>query len=343
MDIELFLQMKDEEKIRVKPYQFPISGFPSNFSSLSKFPDVIVDESGNEYFGYYFYSLSSKYDTKKLDDYNSIVLPEDRHKTYIDGTAVRVDGQYLHFFDVSRRGIRSYKLMGNGQFYGSKHNGLNIILVSKNQLKNLDKFKFLGFSSDEEIKAVRKSVKDILKDDTDNKSLLVNPNWEKDKQEEVAQTQQLVDDIIAGTDNWRPRWMEFVGDKVESERVTTSFLKDEGNWEVTNGNIAGNQIDIRCGDKVIVEVENQDSKSSKDHLEKINLWYDEIIQKNNDDIEWIVWLAKSHSFEKRLRSLLEGKKCTNSVFKGFILLNWKDLYCADEDDTNPRYIKVTTR
>ena len=84
-------------------------------------------------------------------------------------------------------------------------------------------------------------------------------------------------------------------------------------------------------------------KSSKDHLEKINLWYDEIIQKNNDDIEWIVWLAKSHSFEKRLRSLLEGKKCTNSVFKGFILLNWKDLYCADEDDTNPRYIKVTTR
>lgn len=340
MDFELEIKLKDEQGIIIEPFQFPVQGYPSNFNGLKKLPDITVDGSKNEYSVYYFYTLSPKHDMKKLDDYNSVVPKDNRHVTFIDGTKIRSDQQFIHIYDYTKRGIRSYKLMKNDHFYGNKHNGMNIILVSKKQLKNLDKFKFLGFDSDEEIKSIRKILKGILKTDSDGKMEYVNPNWEKEKQEEVAQTQQLVDDIIAGTDKWRHRWIEKVGDRVEAERITTEFVKDSSNWEVTSGNIEGNQIDIMFGSKVIVEVENQDSKSSKDHLEKINLWYDEIIQTANKDYEWIVWLAKSHSFEKRLKKLLKNKPCTNDTFKGFILLNWKDLYCQDEDDVNTKYVKV---
>ena len=40
----------------------------------------------------------------------------------------------------------------NPVFYGSKHNNMNIILVAKNKLKNLDRVKHLGFASNIEIK-----------------------------------------------------------------------------------------------------------------------------------------------------------------------------------------------
>ena len=139
-------------------------------------------------------------------------------------------------------------------------------------------------------------------------------------------------------DKYRSRYIEIVADEVESVRITTKMIKDEGNWVITKGNRYGNQIDIDQNDlKVIWELENEESTASKDHLEKINLWYDEIIQEHQDDIEWIVWVAKSHGFEKRLRDLLKNKPCTNPSFKGFKLIRWKDFRC-DEDEMNVRTI-----
>ena len=45
-------------------------------------------------------------------------------------------------------------------------------------------------------------------------------------------------------------------------------------------------------------------------------------------------------FQKRLKELLETKPCTNDKFKGFILLNWKDLTTKDEDRIKCKYVEV---
>ncbi len=365
-DNELFLKAKDEPMVEqairtfygqmdlnvsvklpsysdykeIHPMRFPIAttGYPSMISSLPKFDDITVKSSGNEYHGYFFFTLSEKHQPDEYEDYTAQVPKELQYACYYNGTEVRKDAQNILIFDDNKRFVTSYRFMANNTFYGIKHNNMNIILVAKNKLKNLDRVKHLGFASKSEIKDIREVVQEILRADADGDGLLINPNSEKDKQAEVAQTQMLVENIVDGTGNYRARWMEYVTDQCDV-KITTAMVKDMGNYIVTTNNVENNQIDVTFP-HILVEVENMDSASSKDHLEKINLWYDEIIQQANHPTEWIVWLCKSHNFQKRLKELLKSKPCTNDNFKGFILLNWKDLTTPDEDRVKCKYVKV---
>jgi hypothetical protein len=339
MDFKLRFKFNDEPSELVKPMKFPVEGWPTQFTELNEFPKIVVDNSGNEYDAYYFFTLSEKHQRQMLEDYESYVSEDRRWKILQDGVRQRNDGQYIVVFDNNRRGVGSFRFNGNNTFYGNFHNNMNIVLVARDKIKNLDRYKFLGFADNYEVDCLRDKVKSILnKDVSSGTKEYVNPNWEADKQDEISQTRLLVNNIIDNIDKYRSRFIEFIADKVESVRINTQMIKDESNWVVTNGNRYGNQIDIDSNDmKLLWEIENEDSASSKDHLEKINLWYDEIIQQNNDDIEWIIWVAKSHSFEKRLKNLLKNKPCTNSSFKGFILVRWKD-FRVDESVVNIKYV-----
>ncbi len=341
MDIDILIGFDSDNYSQIKPIRFPLekSGYPSLFKELDKFGDIKVESSKNEYYAHIFYTFSEKHQSKQLDKYKTNVLPFERVVPYINGNKARNDGQYIWIYNEHRRLIGIYRLNENGQFYGNdRYNHLNIILVAKTNIKNLDRLKFLGFSSDKEIREIRESIKNILEIDKNSVDKFVNPTWDMGKVDELTQTEELVSNIITGYEKYRQRAVEYIFDKLTNKPIT-SEIKNTSNWAITNNVKIGNQIDIECF-KLLWEIENKDSISSKNHLEKLNLWYDEIIQSANLDYEWIVWVAKSHTFEKRLRELLEHKPCTNPNFKGFILINWKDFYREIEDDIKVKYIEV---
>jgi hypothetical protein len=341
MDFRLNFKINNEEAIRIKTPKFPIDGYPSLLKDLPIFPSIKAKTSGNTYDAYFFFTLSPKHQRVEVENYDSYVLPENQWEVLDSkGNSQRSDGQYIIVFDENKRYVTNFRFKANNQFFGSHHNNMNIILLAKNKIKNLDRVKFLGFADDTEMKELQTEVQQILNDDMDNNRKYLNPNWAADKQEEISQTKKLVQNIIDDVDNYRSRYIEFIADDIESVRITTKMIKDDGNWIITNGNRHGNQIDIDQTDfKTIWEIENEEATSSKDHLEKINLWYDEIIQQKQDDVEWIIWVAKSHSFEKRLRNLVINKPCINPNFKGFKLIRWSDFRCK-EDETNVRTIRV---
>lgn len=340
MDIHISIGFNSDNYSEIKPIRFPLetAGYPSLFKQLSKFEDIKVNHSKNEYYGHIFYTFSEKHQDKELDKYNKNVLPFERVVPYINGNKVRSDGQYIWIYNEHRRLIGVYRLNENGIFYGNKHNHLNIVLVAKTKIKNLDRLKFLGFSSDTEIREIRETIKSILDSDNNADEKFVNPTWDMGKVEELTQTQELVSNIIDGHNKYRERAFEYIFDKL-TDKPITSDVKNSSNWNVTNNVKVGNQIDIECF-KILWEIENKDSVSSKDHLEKLNLWYDEIIQMSNLNYEYIVWIAKSHSFEKRLTTLMKEKPCTNPNFKGFILMDWKDFYRENEKEIKVKYVDV---
>ena len=225
-------------------------------------------------------------------------------------------------------------------------------MVARQKLKNLDRFKFLGFSNPEEIKSIRTSVIDILKEDMDDKQVYKNPNADKDKREEVSQVQDLFKDITDGRGKYRERWRELVTDNIEDISVKAAAIKNPANYNAEGTAQMGTSTDVNQIDavfypdgstpSVILEAENKDKISSKDHLEKVNLWYDEIIQTANQPVEWIVWLAKRHTFENRLKKLLVSKPTTNKHFKGFILMPWKDFWRDESEDFKTRVITVNS-
>ena len=348
--LNLYLAFGDAEYNEVKPMRYPVDGYPHSIKHLSKFDDIIVDSSGNKYKAHYMYNLSETHQPDEIDSYESVVTKTERfiNMDNNSGNAIRRDGQVITIFDNNMRAIGCYMLKGNGQFYGGSHNGLNVFLVSERKLKNLDRFKFLGFSNKEEIKSIRTSIKKILSDDLDNTQQYKNPLADKDKRDEVAQTVDLFDKICQSEGSYLDRWMENVTDNIEDVKVKVSAVKDTSNYNVTTGQMGNstdsNQIDcIFYPDgktpSVIVEVENRDTVSTKSHLEKVNLWYDEVIQQGDEDVEWIVWIAKRHTFERRLQSLLDDKSCKNKHFKGFILMNWKDFYRKD-GKSQVKYVRV---
>jgi len=341
MDINISIGFDSDNYSQIKPIRFPLetAGYPSSFKQLNKFEDIKVTASKNEYYGYIFYTFSEKHQDKELDRYKANVLPFERVVPYINGNKSRNDGQYIWIYNEHRRLIGIYRLNENGQFYGNdKYNHLNIVLVAKTNIKNLDRLKFLGFSSDKEIREIRENIKSVLELDLNGDSNFLSPTWDVGQVEELTQTQELVSNIIEGHNKYRERAFEYIFDKLTNKPITAD-VKNTSNWNITNNVKIGNQIDIECF-KILWEIENKDSVSSKDHLEKINLWYDEIIQMSNLDYEWIVWVAKSHSFEKRLTALMKEKPCKNSNFKGFILMEWKDFYRENEKDIKVKYIEV---
>jgi len=342
MDINISIGFDSDNYTQIKPIRFPLetAGYPSLFKQLDKFEDIKVTASKNEYYGYIFYTFSEKHQGKELDRYKTNVLPFERIVPYINGNKARNDGQYIWIYNEHKRLIGIYRLNENGQFYGNdKYNHLNIVLVAKTKIKNLDRLKFLGFSSDKEIREIRENIKSILDLDDNGDSNFISPTYDMGHVEELTQTQELVSNIIEGHNKYRERAFEYIFDKLTHKPIT-SDVKNTSNWNVTNNVKIGNQIDIECF-KILWEIENKDSVSSKDHLEKLNLWYDEIIQMANLDYEWIVWIAKSHSFEKRLTTLMKKKPCTNPNFKGFILMDWKDFYRENEKEIKVKYVEVT--
>jgi hypothetical protein len=222
--------------------------------------------------------------------------------------------------------------------------------VARQKLKNLDRFKFLGFSNPEEIKSIRTSIIDILKEDMDDKQDYKNPHADKDKREEVSQVQDLFRDITNDKASYLTRWNILVTDHIEDTRVKTAAVKNPANYNAEGTAQMGTSTDTSQIDaifypdgktpSVILEAENKDKISSKDHLEKVNLWYDEIIQNANQPVEWIAWLAKRHTFENRLKKLLECKPTTNPHFKGFILIPWKDFWRDDSEVLKTRIVRA---
>ena len=352
--LKLNLSFSDSDYGTVKPMRYPVSNeaYPNSIKHLKEFPTIVVDESGNVYDAYWMYNLSDKYDTDEVSDYHNTVSKQERFVNMNGDTGkdIRSDQQVITIFDYNMRSIGSYTLKGNHTFYGSSHNGLNVFLVARQKLKNLDRFKFLGFSNPEEIKSIRTSVIDILKEDMDNKQVYKNPNADKDKREEVSQVQDLFRDITNDKASYLTRWNILVTDNIEETRVKTAAVKNIANYNADGNAHMGTSTDTNQIDAVfypdgktpsiILEAENKDKISSKDHLEKVNLWYDEIIQNANEPVEWIVWLAKRHTFENRLTKLLECKPTTNPHFKGFILMPWKDFWRDDSEVLKTRIVKA---
>lgn len=347
--LNMHLAFGDGEYSEVKPMRYPVDGYPHSIKHLNEFKDIVVDSSGNEYRAYYMYNLSETHQPDEIESYDSVVNNPEQfiNMDNNNGNPIRRDGQVITIFDNNMRAIGCYMLKGNGQFYGGSHNGLNIFLVSKRKLKNLDRFKFLGFANKEELKSIRTSIKNTLSEDLDNEQLYKNPLADKDKRDEVAQTEDLFDKICQCEGSYLDRWMENVTDNIEDVKVKHSAVKDASNYTVSLGQM-GNGTDVSQIDSifypdgktpsVIVEVENRDTVSTKSHLEKINIWYDEIIQMGTEPVEWIVWIAKRHTFERRLKALLDSKPCNNKHFKGFILMNWKDFYRKD-GKSQVKYVK----
>jgi len=352
--LKLHLSFNDSDYGVVKPMRYPVAkeAYPNSIHLLSEFPSITVDTSGNEYDAYYMYNLSPKHQGAEVDNYTSTVTKAEQfiNMNNSTGTPIRVDQQVITIFGDDVRSIGSYTLKGNGQFFGDAHNGLNIFLVARQKLKNLDRFKFLGFSNKEEIKSIRTSITEVLKLDMDNNQIYKNPNADKDKRDEVSQVQELFKDICNGRDHYLSRWRELVTDRIEDTRVKTAAVKNPANYNAEGTAQMGTSTDTSQIDAVfypdgstpsiIVEAENKDKISSKDHLEKINLWYDEIIQDHNKPVEWIVWITKRHTFENRLKKLLKGKPTTNPHFKGFILMPWKDFWRDDSEVLKTRIVKV---
>ena len=354
--LKLYLSFNNSNYGIVKPMRYPVieEGYPSSIKHLNEFPTIVVDDSGNVYDAYWMYNLSEKYDTDKMEDYKNTVNKQERfvNMNGHSGKEIRTDQQVINILDNNMRSIGSYTLKGNQTFYGSSHNGLNIFMVARQKLKNLDRFKFLGFSNPEEIKSIRTSVIDILKEDMDDKQVYKNPNADKDKREEVSQVQDLFKDITDGRGKYRERWRELVTDNIEDISVKAAAIKNPANYNAEGTAQMGTSTDVNQIDavfypdgstpSVILEAENKDKISSKDHLEKVNLWYDEIIQTANQPVEWIVWLAKRHTFENRLKKLLVSKPTTNKHFKGFILMPWKDFWRDESEDFKTRVITVNS-
>jgi len=338
----------------VRPMRYPVAdeAYPSSIKHLKEFPTIVVDDSGNVYDAYYMYNLSPKHESDKVDNYHNTVNKQERFINMNSNTGkdIRIDQQVITIFDNNMRSIGSYTLKGNQQFYGDAHNGLNIFLVARQKLRNLDRFKFLGFSNKEEIKSIRNSIIGILKEDMDNNQVYKNPNADKDKREEVSQVQELFRDICNNRDNYLSRWQELVTDNIEDIRVKTAAVKNPANYNAEGTAQMGTSTDVNQIDAVfypdgstpsiILEAENKDKISSKDHLEKVNLWYDEIIQKGNQPVEWIVWLTKRHTFENRLKKLMSSKPTTNKHFKGFILMPWKDFWRDNPKNLKTKIVKV---
>ena len=348
--LNMYLAFGDGEYNEVKPMRYPVDGYPHSIRHLNKFDDIVVDSSGNEYKAYYMYNLSETHQPDEIESYESVVNKSERfiNMDNNSGNPIRRDGQVITVLDNNMRAIGCYMLKGNGQFYGGSHNGMNIFLVSKRKLKNLDRFKFLGFANKEEIKSIRTSIKNILSEDLDNQQVYKNPLADKDKRDEVAQTEDLFDKICQSEGSYLDRWMEHVTDYIEDVKVKASSVKDTSNYNISLGQMGNgtdsNQIDsIFYPDgntpSVIVEVENRDTVSTKSHLEKVNMWYDEIVQMGKEPVEWIVWIAKRHTFERRLKALLDSKPSKSKNFKGFILMNWKDFYRKD-GKSQVKYVTV---
>lgn len=337
MDVNISIGFNTDEYLEIKPIRFPISdkGYPSAFNLIPKFEDIKTSK--NEYYGHIFYTYSDKHQDIEMEAYHSNVLPFERVIPYINGSSVKKDGQYIWIYNEQKRLIGIYRLNENGVHHGNNnYNHLNIILVAKTKIRNLDRMKFQGFSSGKEILEIRKTIKNIL--DTDKEGVFLSPTWDLAKQEEISQTQELVSYIQEGHKKYKDRVQKYIFDEL-TITPKNKDIEDTSKWIITNNIKEGNQIDIECF-KVLWEIENKTSVSSKDHLEKINLWYDEIIQMANLEYEWIVWVAKSHSFEKRLKLLLKNKPCTNPHFKGIILINWKDFYREDVRENKVKYIRV---
>ena len=337
--LNMYLAFGDGEYSEVKPMRYPVDGYPHSIKHLNEFKDIVVDNSGNEYRAYYMYNLSETHQPDEIESYESVVNTPEQfiNMDNNNGNPIRRDGQVITIFDNNMRAIGCYMLKG-----------LNIFLVSKRKLKNLDRFKFKGFANKEEIKSIRTSIKNTLSEDLDDEQLYKNPLADKDKRDEVAQTEDLFDKICQCEGSYLDRWMENVTDNIEDVKVKHSAVKDASNYTVTLGQMGNgtdaNQIDsIFYPDgktpSVIVEVENRDTVSTKSHLEKVNIWYDEIIRMGKEPVEWIVWIAKRHTFERRLKALLDSKPCNNKHFKGVILMNWKDFYRKD-GKSQVKYITI---
>lgn len=345
MDKKISIAFDNDDYIEIKPIRFPIkqAGYPSGFSELPKFGDIKTSK--NEYNGHLFYTFSEKHQGVEIEAYHNDVTAFQRVIPYINGNSAKKDGQYIWIYNERKRLIGIYRLNENGVHHGgNNYNHLNIVLVAKTKIKNLDRMKFLGFSSGasgKEISEIRKNIKNILDKDALFECEFLSPTWDLAKQEEISQTQELVSYIQQGYSKYRDRTIKFIFDELNTPPKFKD-IEDTSKWIITNNIKEGNQIDIECF-KILWEIENKTSVSSKDHLEKINLWYDEIIQTANLDYEWIIWVAKSHSFETRLKKLLKTKPCTNPNFKGFILPKWKDFYREDEKQIQIKYIRVSDK